>query len=161
MANPQYTHEDYLNLAVAIAREHMEAGAGGPFGAVIVRDSTVIGRGWNRVTSDHDPTAHAEVSAIRDACRNVGNFCLEGAVIYTSCEPCPMCLGAIWWARIETIYFASDRDDAARIGFDDAALYREVSLELSDRQLPLIRHPLAAADRLMEDWRKKEDKIPY
>ena len=161
MDNPQDTHEDYLNLAVAIAREHMEAGAGGHFGAVIVRDNTVIGRGWNRVTSDHDPTAHAEVSAIRDACRNVGNFSLEGAVIYTSCEPCPMCLGAIWWARIETIYFASDRDDAACIGFDDAALYREVSLELPDRQLPLIRHPLAAADQLMEDWLKKEDKIPY
>ena len=84
MDNPQDTHEDYLSLAVAIAREHMEAGAGGPFGAVIVRDNTVIGRGWNRVTSDHDPTAHAEVSAIRDACRNVGDFSLEGAVIYTS-----------------------------------------------------------------------------
>ena len=161
MDNPQNTHEDYLNLAVAIAREHMEADAGGPFGAVVVRDHTVIGQGWNRVTSHHDPTAHAEVSAIRDACRNVVNFSLEGAVIYTSCEPCPMCLGAIWWARIETIFFASDRDDAARIGFDDAALYQEVSLELPDRQLPLIRRPLAAADQLMEDWLKKEDKIPY
>jgi len=161
MDNPQNTHEDYLNLAVAIAREHMETGAGGPFGAVVVRDHTVIGQGWNQVTSNHDPTAHAEVSAIRDACRNVGNFSLEGAVIYTSCEPCPMCLGAIWWARIETIFFASDREDAARIGFDDAALYQEVSLELPDRQLPLIRHPLAVADQLMEDWLKKEDKIPY
>ena len=161
MDNPQNTHEDYLNLAVAIAREHMETGAGGPFGAVVVRDHTVIGQGWNQVTSNHDPTAHAEVSAIRDACRNVGNFSLEGAVIYTSCEPCPMCLGAIWWARIETIFFASDREDAARIGFDDAALYQEVSLELPDRQLPLIRHPLAAADQLMEDWLEKEDKIPY
>ena len=95
------------------------------------------------------------------ACRTVGDFSLAGSVIYTTCEPCPMCLGAIWWARIETIYFASDRDDAARIGFDDAALYREVSLALPDRQLPLVRHHTAAANQLMEDWLKKEDKIRY
>ncbi|MDP6791253.1 MAG: nucleoside deaminase [Arenicellales bacterium] len=161
MDNTRDTHEGYLHLAVELAREHMQAGAGGPFGAVIVRDGTVIGRGWNRVTSDHDPTAHAEISAIRDACRTSGDFSLAGSVIYTTCEPCPMCLGAIWWARIETIYFASDRGDAARIGFDDAALYREVSLALPDRQLPLIQHRIAAADQLMADWLKKEDKIPY
>ena len=161
MDNTQDTHEAFLQLAVAIAREHMQAGAGGPFGAVIVRNGAVIGRGWNQVTSDHAPTAHAEVSAIRDACRTVANFSLAGSVIYTTCEPCPMCLSAIWWARIETIYFASDRDDAARIGFDDAALYREVSLALPDRQLPLVRYQIADADQLMEDWLKKEDKIPY
>ena len=132
-----------------------------PVGAIVINDGKIIGKGYNQREQLNDPTAHAEVSAIRDACRNVGDFSLEGAVIYTSCEPCPMCLGAIWWARIETIFFASDRDDAARIGFDDAALYQEVSLELPDRQLPLIRHPLAAADQLMEDWLKKEDKIPY
>ena len=161
MDNTQDTHEAFLQLAVAIAREHMQAGAGGPFGAVIVRNGAVIGRGWNQVTSDHAPPAHAEVSAIRDACRTVANFSLAGSVIYTTCEPCPMCLSAIWWARIETIYFASDRDDAARIGFDDAALYREVSLALPDRQLPLVRYQIADADQLMEDWLKKEDKIPY
>jgi len=161
MDNTQDTHETFLQLAVEIAREHMQAGAGGPFGAVIVRNNTVIGRGWNRVTSDHDPTAHAEVSAIRDACRQHNTFSLAGSVVYTTCEPCPMCLAAIWWARIDTIYYASTRDDAARIGFDDAALYQEVSLPLDQRRLPLIQQPSNEAAQLMREWIEKEDKIPY
>ena len=111
-------HQHYLREAVQLAHEHMRAGAGGPFGALVVRDGEIIGKGWNRVTSHNDPTAHAEVSAIRAACEKVGDFSLAGSVIYTSCEPCPMCLGAIWWSRIDAIYFASTRDDAARVGFD-------------------------------------------
>ena len=155
------SHSTFMDLAVKLAGRHMRAGAGGPFGAIIVHQGIVIGRGWNEVTSGNDPTAHAEISAIRDACRQRSTFSLAGSVIYTTCEPCPMCLAAIWWARIDTIYYASTRDDAARIGFDDAALYREVSLALPDRQLPLVRHHITAADQLMEDWLKKEDKIRY
>ncbi len=154
-------HRHYLREAVQLAHEHMRAGAGGPFGALVVRDGEIIGKGWNRVTSHNDPTAHAEVSAIRAACDKVGDFSLAGSVIYTSCEPCPMCLGAIWWSRIDVVYFASTRDDAARVGFDDAALYREVSLALSDRQLPLLRYALPEAEDLMNAWMQKDDKIPY
>ena len=154
-------HQHYLREAVQLAHEHMRAGAGGPFGALVVRDGEIIGKGWNRVTSHNDPTAHAEVSAIRAACEKVGDFSLAGSVIYTSCEPCPMCLGAIWWSRIDVVYFASTRDDAARVGFDDAALYREVSLALPDRQLPLLRYALPEAEDLMDAWMQKDDKIPY
>lgn len=154
-------HQHYLREAVQLAHEHMRAGAGGPFGALVVRDGEIIGKGWNRVTSHNDPTAHAEVSAIRAACDKVGDFSLAGSVIYTSCEPCPMCLGAIWWSRIDVVYFASTRDDAARVGFDDAALYREVSLALPDRQLPLLRYALPEAEDLMNAWMQKDDKIPY
>jgi len=154
-------HLHYLREAVQLAHEHMRAGAGGPFGALVVRDGEIIGKGWNRVTSHNDPTAHAEVSAIRAACEKVGDFSLAGSVIYTSCEPCPMCLGAIWWSRIDVVYFASTRDDAARVGFDDAALYREVSLALPDRQLPLLRYALPEAEDLMNAWMQKDDKIPY
>jgi len=154
-------HQHYLREAVQLAHEHMRAGAGGPFGALVVRDGEIIGKGWNRVTSHNDPTAHAEVSAIRAACEKVGDFSLAGSVIYTSCEPCPMCLGAIWWSRIDVVYFASTRDDAARVGFDDAALYREVSLALPDRQLPLLRYALPEAEDLMNAWTQKDDKIPY
>lgn len=161
MGSEDDTHQYYLREAVALARTHMHQGAGGPFGALIVRDGQIIGQGWNRVTSHNDPTAHAEVSAIRAACESVGDFSLAGSVIYTSCEPCPMCLGAIWWARIEAIYYASTRDDAARAGFDDAALYREVSLGIPDRQLPLLRYALAEADDLMKAWISMDDKIPY
>ena len=154
-------HQHYLREAVQLAHEHMRAGAGGPFGALVVRDGEIIGKGWNRVTSHNDPTAHAEVSAIRAACEKVGDFSLAGSVIYTSCEPCPMCLGAIWWSRIDGVYFASTRDDAARVGFDDAALYREVSLALPDRQLPLLRYALPEAEDLMNAWTQKDDKTPY
>ena len=155
------SHSTFMDLAVNLASGHMHAGAGGPFGAIIVHQGIVIGRGWNQVTSGNDPTAHAEISAIRDACRQRSTFSLAGSVIYTTCEPCPMCLAAIWWARIDTIYYASTRDDAAQIGFDDAALYREVSLPVHQRQLPLIQQPNDKAAQLMREWTEKEDKIPY
>ena len=155
------SHSTFMDLAVNLAGRHMHAGAGGPFGAIIVHQDIVIGRGWNQVTSGNDPTAHAEISAIRDACRQRSTFSLAGSVIYTTCEPCPMCLAAIWWARIDTIYYASTRDDAARIGFDDAALYQEISLPVHQRRLPLIQQPSDKAAQLMREWIEKEDKIPY
>ena len=113
-------HENFMNEAVKAALQGMENNEGGPFGCIVVKDGEIIGRGNNKVTSTNDPTAHAEVTAIRDACKNIGSFQLDGCIIYTSCEPCPMCLGAIYWARPDKVYFGSNQQDAANIGFDDA-----------------------------------------
>ena len=154
-------HLRFMDLAGRISQEKMHAGEGGPFGAIIVRDDEIIGQGWNQVTSQCDPSAHAEIVAIRNACSALGTFSLKGANIYTSCEPCPMCLAAIWWARLESIYYANTREDAARIGFDDAEIYREVGRNLTERQIPMIRCESRVAAVAFEDWVKKEDKIPY
>ncbi len=144
-----------------MAHENVIAGRGGPFGAVVVRDGQIIGRGANLVTSTNDPTAHAEVTAIRDACRHLGTFTLAGCEIYTSCEPCPMCLAAIYWARIEKIFYANTRHDAARIGFDDDYLYREMMLSHDQRSTPIL--PLASdeAAATFDLWTTKADKVPY
>ena len=150
-----------MDLAGQISQEKMRAGEGGPFGAIIVRGDEIIGQGWNQVTSQCDPSAHAEIVAIRNACSALGTFSLEGANIYTSCEPCPMCLAAIWWARLESVYYANTREDAARIGFDDAEIYREVGRNLAERQIPMIRCKSRVAALAFEDWATKEDKIPY
>jgi guanine deaminase len=147
--------------AVAISGEHMRKGLGGPFGAVIVKDGRIIGEGANQVTSTKDPTAHAEVVAIREACRTLGTFSLKGCEIYTSCEPCPMCLASIYWARIDKAYFANDREDAAAIGFDDSFLYDEIAKPIGERSLPLIHLPSREAGSIFQEWRDKEDKIPY
>ncbi len=157
----QDSHNLYMQRAAEISRQKMLAGEGGPFGAVVVRDDSILGEGWNRVTSTADPTAHAEIVAIRDACSRVGSFTLEGALIYTSCEPCPMCLAAIWWARISRIYYANTRNDAARIGFDDAEIYQEVTRDLTDRRIPLVHCPNQEAVQAMLEWTEKQDKIPY
>ena len=157
----QDSHHLYMQRAAEISRQKMLAGEGGPFGAVVVRDDSILGEGWNRVTSTADPTAHAEIVAIRDACSRVGSFTLEGALIYTSCEPCPMCLAAIWWARISRIYYANTRNDAARIGFDDAEIYQEVTRDLTDRRIPLVHCPNQEAVQAMLEWTEKQDKIPY
>ena len=157
----QDSHHLYMQRAAEISRQKMLAGEGGPFGAVVVRDDSILGEGWNRVTSTADPTAHAEIVAIRDACSRVGSFTLEDAVIYTSCEPCPMCLAAIWWARISRIYYANTRNDAARIGFDDAEIYQEVTRDLTDRRIPLVHCPNQEAVQAMREWTEKQDKIPY
>ena len=154
-------HDHFMKRAVALSREHMIAGDGGPFGAVVVKDGTIIGEGWNRVTSAHDPTAHAEIVAIRDACRRLGTFSLEGAVIYASCEPCPMCLAAIYWARIDTVYYANDRTQAAAIGFDDARLYDEITAPIEARSLPMIRLSNDEARAVFEAWIRKADRTPY
>ena len=150
-----------MRRAIALSRERMEAGDGGPFGAVVVKQGRIVGEGNNRVTTANDPTAHAEVVAIREACRTLGSFSLEGCDIYSSCEPCPMCLAAIYWARIRHLYFANSRADAARIDFDDDLIYREVALPIEDRSLPATRLLADEARAVFDEWLVKPDKIPY
>jgi len=127
----------------------------------VVKGDTIVGRGNNKVTSSNDPTAHAEVVAIRDACKNLGTFQLEGCEIYTSCEPCPMCLGAIYWARPKVVYFANSRQDAANIGFDDSMIYEELGIDLDKRKIPIINLGSEDALKIFEEWQNKEDKIEY
>lgn len=157
------TPQDLLHLgrAVALSRERMEANLGGPFGAVIVRDGVVLAEGWNEVTSTNDPTAHAEVTAIRRACRAVGDFSLAGATLYTSCEPCPMCLASAYWARIDRIVYANTRDDAAAIGFDDAFIYDEMPKAPGERAIAMEHLPTAEATAAFAAWLAKPDKIEY
>jgi tRNA(Arg) A34 adenosine deaminase TadA len=151
----------FLRRAVDLSRERMRANLGGPFGAVIVRDGKVLAEGWNEVTSSNDPTAHAEVVAIRRACAAVEDFSLKGATIYASCEPCPMCLASIYWARIDRIVFANTRQEAAAIGFDDDFLYREIPKPLTERAIPTIALPLPEATEVFAEWMNKADKIEY
>ncbi len=151
----------HLARAVALSREHMERGEGGPFGAVIVRDGEVLAEGWNRVTSTNDPTAHAEVTAIRRACRSVGDFALPGATLYTSCEPCPMCLASAYWARLARIVFANTREDAAAIGFDDRLIYDEIPKPVTERMIPTLHVPTEDARAVFAEWMGKADKIAY
>lgn len=153
--------EKYMKRAIALSREHMEQGHGGPFGAVIVKDSLIIGEGWNCVTSTNDPTAHAEVVAIRDACEKTGHFELRGADLYTSCEPCPMCLSAAYWARVDRIFYASTREDAARHQFDDDFIYREIPLPLDRRKIPMRQLARDEAYEVFKAWDLKLDKISY
>jgi guanine deaminase len=152
--------ETFLRRAIELSRIHQAAG-GGPFGAVVVRDGAIVGEGWNRVTATLDPTAHAEVVAIRAAAQRLQTFTLAGSVIYSSCEPCPMCLGAIHWARIEGLCFGNGREDAASIGFDDALLYREVGLALEDRRIPTRQMLREEAYVAFAEWDAREDKVPY
>ena len=147
--------------AIRLGKEGMTNNDGGPFGCVVVKDDVIIGRGWNCVTSTNDPTAHAEVSAIRDACKNLQSFQLEGCEIYTSCEPCPMCLGAIYWARPAKVYFAASREDAASAGFDDSLIYDEINTPLTDRKIKMLCVGQAEAIQLFESWKKKGDKVRY
>jgi len=155
------THADYMKQAIKLSRDNMQQNIGGPFGALIVKDGKIIGTGANNVTSSNDPTAHAEVTAIRDACRNVDNFSLEGATIYTSCEPCPMCLAAIYWARINIIYYANTQQDAADIDFDDRFLYTEVALPKEKRTIPISQICRDDALSVFKEWQEKTDKTPY
>jgi guanine deaminase len=150
----------HMRRAIELSCESVQQG-GGPFGAVVVLDGRVLGEGTNRVVPDGDPTAHAEINAIRSACRSQGGHSLQGAIIYTSCEPCPMCLGAIWWARISRIVFANSRDAAADIGFDDAALYREASAPLEDRKIRIEQSGDVDAKEVFEAWTRKADKVSY
>lgn len=154
-------HADFMRRAIDLSREHMQAGHGGPFGAVVVMDGRIVGEGWNRVTGTNDPTAHAEVVAIREACKTLGRFDLRGATLYTSCEPCPMCLSAAYWARIDGLYYANTQDDAAAIDFDDAFLYRELALPMEKRTLPCTPLLRDEALTVFNEWRDKPDKVPY
>ena len=150
-----------MRHAVRLSAERMREGAGGPFGAIVVKDGRIIAEGWNRVTSENDPTAHAEVTAIRRACEALQSFSLRGCDIYTSCEPCPMCLAAIYWARLDRVFFANGRDDATRIGFDDALIYAEVSKPVEHRIIPTVKVPLPEAEAVFAEWQAKPDKVPY
>jgi guanine deaminase len=153
--------ERFMHRAIELARRGMEANQGGPFGSVVVREGVIIGEGNNRVTSTNDPTAHAEIVAIRDACERLGTFELAGCVIYASCEPCPMCLAAIYWSRAEQIYIASDRHDAARAGFDDAFLYEEIAADPDLRKLPIEKKLSELGAALFDEWIAKPDKLRY
>lgn len=155
------THEYFMEKAVELSLENMRAGKGGPFGAIIVRQGKIVGTGANHVTSDNDPTAHAEVVAIRDACKNLGTFQLDDCEIYTSCEPCPMCLAAIYWARPKAIYYANTRKDAADIGFDDDFLYEELKKNLEERSLPIHQFDKSNALKVFDERKRKTDKIEY
>jgi guanine deaminase len=151
----------FMREAIGLSFKMMRRGAGGPFGAVVVKGNKVVGRGCNKVTSTNDPTAHAEIVAIRDACRRLKTFDLNGCDLYTSCEPCPMCLSAIYWARLRTVYYGNTRKDAARIAFDDDFIYREVALPIRKRSLlmkQLLRDEAIAA---FKEWEAKADKMPY
>jgi guanine deaminase len=154
-------HTVHLQTAIDLSRARMEAGFGGPFGAIVGRGSEIIARGWNQVTTRNDPTAHAEIEAIREACRQLGRFDLRGHVLYTSCEPCPMCLGAIYWARLDAVYYANTRADAAAIGFDDDHIYRELELPIAGRSVRFVHRPSDAARAAFRAWQDKPDKIRY
>jgi len=153
-------YESFMRRAIALSCQGVEAG-GGPFGAVVVKDGQIIGEGMNQVVPHADPTAHAEIVAIRAACAALGTHDLAGAVIISSCEPCPMCLGAIWWSRIGLVVYGNDRVDAAAIGFDDAAIYAEVAAPTEARSLPLRRVLAEEALAALKLWQAKPDKIPY
>lgn len=154
-------HRIWLERAVGLSAEGARIGAGGPFGCVVVREATVVGEGFNRVLADNDPTAHAEVVAIRRACAALGSHQLTGCVIYASCEPCPMCLGAIYWARPAAVYYANSHRDAAAIGFDDAFIYRQIQRNPEDRSIPFIRLDVPTAGQPFADWVARTDGARY
>ena len=154
-------HSKFIRRAIELASEGVKSNAGGPFGAVVVKDNVIIAEGFNSVTSVNDPTAHAEVMAIRKACKKLGSFQLEGCIIYTSCEPCPMCLGAIYWARPEKVFYACTREDAAEIDFDDQFIYNEISKNIDDRQIKFTQIMQNEALTVFKDWKEKTDKTEY
>jgi tRNA(Arg) A34 adenosine deaminase TadA len=153
--------EFFIREALRLAREGMTTDQGGPFGCVIVRDGEIVGKGCNRVTSTNDPTAHAEVVAIRDACQNLGTFQLDGCTLYASCEPCPMCLGAIYWARPSRIVYAAFHSDAADAGFDDQFIYEELEKSREQRHIPMHQLLRDEANAVFREWVALEKRIPY
>jgi guanine deaminase len=154
-------HNLFMQRAIELSMENVRSGRGGPFGAVVVKDGEIIAEGVNQVTATNDPTAHAEVTAIREACRKLQTFELKGCEIYTSCEPCPMCLGAIYWARPDRVYFGNTAADAARIGFDDSLIYREISQPHSQRKIPMIQMMHDEAFEAFRAWLEMPNKISY
>jgi tRNA(Arg) A34 adenosine deaminase TadA len=151
----------FMRAAIELSRQKMRENCGGPFGAIVVRKNKIVGRGWNRVTSANDPTAHAEISAIRAACEKLKTFTLDGCEIYVNCEPCPMCLAAIYWARLGKIFYANTRKDAAGIDFDDDLIYREISRPIARRKIPMKQLLRAEALKIFAEWKCKPDKIRY
>lgn len=153
--------EKFMNEAILLSEQGVENGEGGPFGCVIVKENKIIGRGNNKVISTNDPTAHAEIIAIRNACKNLQSHQLEGCEIFTSCEPCPMCLGAIYWTRAKIIYYGNTRQDAAEIGFDDSLIYDEINKNLEERKIPMIHVSHREAIKSFRTWHQKVDKKSY
>jgi guanine deaminase len=155
------TNEDYMSYAFEEALNGIRNNKGGPFGAVVVSDGIIIGRGCNMVTSTNDPSAHAEIVAIREACKNQNSFHLSNAVIYATCEPCPMCLSAIYWANIEKVYYCLDRVDASNVGFDDKFIYEELARPITERSIKVEQMNLKGAADLFNEWSEMQDKILY
>lgn len=155
------TANDHMRRAIRLAEENAASGNGGPFGAVIVKDGKVVAEGSNTVTVDNDPTAHAEVNAIRRACAVLGTFDLSGCELYTSCEPCPMCLAACYWAHVSKVFYAAGREDAADAGFDDEMIYVEVAKQLNERKLPFVQLLPEEGLRPFMLWKSNPDKIKY
>ncbi len=153
--------EKFMKRAIELSQKNMRQGQGGPFGAVVVKQGQIVGEGWNKVTSTNDPTAHAEVEAIRQACAKLQNFDLSDCEIYTSCEPCPMCLSAIYWARINKIYFANTKKDAAQIQFDDAFIYEQISKPMEQRQIPMQQAMHKEALEVFSEWQNMPNKKQY
>lgn len=151
----------FMAMAVELSARGMRSGEGGPFGSIVVRGDEVVGEGWNQVLTHNDPTAHAEVVAIRDACRRLGTFQLTDCEIFTSCEPCPMCFGAIYWARPQRVFFANTKEDAAAIEFDDSFIYHELELPYCDKKIPFIPMPEEAAREVFREWADKSDRKLY
>ena len=155
------SEHQFLERAIELSREGMRSGIGGPFGCVIVKDGKIIGEGFNQVVTSNDPTAHAEVVAIRNACRTLESFQLTGCDVYASCEPCPMCLGAIYWARPKRVIYANTKQDAAAINFDDQFIYDEIERPNSEKVIDFIHYPDSAALEVFNEWKEMEKKVPY
>ncbi len=153
--------ENFMQEAIELSIKNVRSGAGGPFGAVVVKDGKIIARAVNTVTRDNDPSAHAEVNAIREACRVLGSFQLSGCDLYTSCEPCPMCLGAIYWARPDKVFYANTKKDAAEINFDDDFIYQELAKPMQERKLKFVQLGRVDALKAFEEWRLKGDRVEY
>jgi tRNA(Arg) A34 adenosine deaminase TadA len=161
MENESVKHSYFMQLAIDLAASNLKSGKGGPFGAVVVKNGKIVGKGANQVTSTNDPTAHAEVVAIRDACKNLKSFQLEDCEIYASCEPCPMCLGAIYWSRAKNLFYAASREDAAQAGFDDSYIYQQVPLNPEKRDLKSLQLMRSQAIQVFNKWIESDQKIPY
>ena len=153
-------NNEFMKRAIELSLESVNKG-GGPFGCVIVKDEKIVSEGSNKVTSSKDPTAHGEIVAIREACKKINNFSLSGFELYSSCEPCPMCLSAIYWARIDEIYYANTRDDARKIDFDDSLIYSEFQKNIDKRKIPMVQMMRSEALKAFELWDKKTDKVKY
>tara|TARA_Y100000590_G_scaffold360379_1_gene416639 strand:- start:318 stop:782 length:465 start_codon:yes stop_codon:yes gene_type:complete len=151
---------EFMKRAIELSIESVKKG-GGPFGCVIVKDKKIVSEGSNKVTSTNDPTAHGEIVAIREACKKLNNFNLSGSELFSTCEPCPMCLSAIYWARIDKIYYANTRDDAKKIDFDDSLIYSELKKNIDERKIPMIQMMRDEALTAFELWDKKTDKVKY
>jgi tRNA(Arg) A34 adenosine deaminase TadA len=157
----QQRDEKFLTKAIELSKMGMQSGQGGPFGCIVVKGDEIVGEGNNQVTSSNDPTAHAEVVAIRNACEKLGTYQLNDCEIYTSCEPCPMCLGAIYWARPKRVIYANTKEEAAAIEFDDDFIYNEINTSMIERKIPFIHHPHAKAKEVFEAWKNWEGKTKY